>query len=354
VHGRLFLNVGTAARPRFQGRDATNGAPYTEQIQPVDGLRQNAARVADWDQDGRLDLIVGDSDGFVSFFRNRSGRRAPLFESGRRLMADGRPIRVWGEEREQRAAGYARPEVVDWNNDGLLDLLVADGRAWLTLFLNQRTPGAARLGPGHRVLAAGKPIDGTGRGSVIVCDWDADGRKDVVFAMSGESEEAVEGWRPVGSAATAARGLLFYPNQGTDAEPVLGAPRWIRAGPDRQPIDLERPNLGDFVDWDGDGRLDLIACEFENDIRVFHNTAPPGRGRPRLAGPWRGEILLETWTREMISGAQAVDWNGDGDLDLVTGQGHGGSGIRFFERDAVLDRLRGTVPRVTIRRPGQP
>ena len=34
--------------------------------------------------------------------------------------------------------------------------------------------------------------------------------------------------------------------------------------------------------------------------------------------------------------------------DLVTGQGHGGSGLRFYERDYIEDRLHDTAPKVSI------
>jgi hypothetical protein len=50
----------------------------------------------------------------------------------------------------------------------------------------------------------------------------------------------------------------------------------------------------------------------------------------------------------MISGAEVIDWNGDGDLDILTGQGHGGSGLRFFERDWIEDELHHTHPLVRI------
>jgi hypothetical protein len=50
----------------------------------------------------------------------------------------------------------------------------------------------------------------------------------------------------------------------------------------------------------------------------------------------------------MISGVQAVDWNNDGNLGLVTGQGHGGSGVRFFGREYVEDLLRSTLPQVAV------
>src|SRR6185436_4008522 len=103
-----------------------------------------------------------------------------------RLQAGGAPLKVWGEEAEGRAAGYARVDAADWNGDGRLDLLVADARGWLTVFLNEGARGAPRLGRGHRLGAAGRPIDGTSRGSVRVVDWDGDGRQDVLFTMVGE------------------------------------------------------------------------------------------------------------------------------------------------------------------------
>jgi hypothetical protein len=348
VFGRLYKNVGTVTSPRFEARDAASGAPFTEGFQIVDAVRQNGVKAADWDEDGKTDLIAGDTDGFVWFFRNLTGPLFPVFAPGVRLTAAEKPIKVYGEEKEGRIAGYARPEVADWNNDGRHDLLVADARGWLTLYLNRGSAGKPALAPGRRVLAGGRPIDGTSRGSAIVADWNGDGRKDVIFAMVGEGMSRHYDWPHLAADPSNDRGFLFYKNVGSDARPVLASPKWVRVRGDAGAvIDLLRPNLGDFVDWDGDGRKDFIACEFENNVRLFRNVGESA-GRPRLASA-KGVRLVSPWTDQTISGADAIDWNGDGDLDIVTGQGHGGSGVRFFERDFIEDSLHDTFPTVTVK-----
>ena len=349
VFGRLYLGVGDPSELRFEERDAAGGAPHAEGFLPVDALRQNAVRVADWDADGRPDLVVGDTDGWVWLFRNAGRGLFPLFEPGRRLRAGGEPIRVLGEQGEGRRAGYARPEVADWDADGRQDLLVADGRGWLTLFLNRGPQNRPDLAPGVRVEAAGKPIDGTGRGSVLVTDWNGDGLQDVIFGMAGEDISRNYAWPPLNPGNQSRdHGFLFYRNVGTARAPVLAAPQWVRAGPHGgREIALLRPNLGSFVDWDGDGRRDLLACEFEDVVRLFRNTQKVP-GRPRFASSPTGEVLLEGEILESISGVFAFDWTGDGDPDLLTGQGHAGSGLRFFEHDYVRDLRQGTLPAVTV------
>jgi hypothetical protein len=355
VHGRLFKNVGTRTAPRFEARDAAGGAPFTEGFHPIDAVRQNGVRAVDWDDDGRVDLVVGDTDGFVWLFRNTTDALFPVFAPGERIRAAGQPLKVYGEEPEARLAGYARVDVADWNGDGRKDLVVADGRGWVWLFLNEGTDARPVLGRGRRLAAEGRPIDGTSRGSVLVRDWNGDGLPDLLFAMVGEGPTANPDWPPRNADARNDRGFLYYRNVGTRTQPVLAAPKWIKAGPAAVEIDVTRPNLGDFVDWDGDGRKDFLACEFENECRVWRRTDAGGPGaKPVFAGPAEGETVLAPWTDQMISGLDARDWDGDGDVDLLTGQGHGGSGVRFFERDALEDMRRGTSPLVTIDRDPDP
>ena len=140
-------------------------------------------------------------------------------------------------------------------------------------------------------------------------------------------------------------------NVGTDAKPVFAAEQTILFR--GKHCNHVRANLGECVDWDVDGKQDLIGCEFENNIRFHKNTGSGAAGdEPRFASRG-GVIIVEAYSWQMISGADVIDFNGDGDLDILTGQGHGGSGLRFYERDYIEDGLNDTRPRVSINNIGR-
>jgi hypothetical protein len=316
--GSLYRNTGPRGAPQFVR--VTDGVPFTEQFQICDAVRQNCVRAADWDGDGKSDLLAGDTDGFVWLFRNQSSQFWPLFARGERLLAGGRPLSVAG------SGGHARLDVCDWNGDGLRGLIVADGHGTLTLFRGLPGKSQPELAAGEPMTVAGKPVQGSARASVLVCDWDSDGKHDVVFADQ--------------------QGYTWHRNLGSAKEPLLaGAQAITFAG---QSVKYVRPNLGSLVDWDGDGQRDLIGCHFENSIRLYRNIAPRGRSAEPQFADAEGVTILQGDSPQMISGADAIDWNGDGDLDLLTGQGHGGSGLRLYERDWIEDELRGTHPNVQV------
>jgi hypothetical protein len=326
--GGYWKNVGSRTAPHFTRR--RRRAPFTEQFQPCDAIRQNCVRAVDWDDDGKLDLLAGDTDGFIWFFKNfsRDSRRderaaaaaRSVFATGEKLSAAGKPLNV------TTTGGHARFDVCDWNNDGRKDLVIADGSGTLTLFLNRGRNSKPSLIAGQRLSAEGRPIQLGSRASVLICDWNNDGRKDLVLADD--------------------KGYYFSRNTGTDAGPSVAQPAPILFNGKK--ISYVRPNLGSFVDWDGDGKRDLIGCHFENSIRFYRNIGSGAPGaEPQFADP-EGVVILKGESPQMISGADVVDWNGDGDLDLLTGQGHGGSGLRYYERDWIEDERNKTHPKVSI------
>jgi hypothetical protein len=328
-YGGLFKNVGTATAPKFEPADAAHGSPHTERFQPCDAVRQNNVRAVDWDNDKRLDILAGDTDGILWYFHNQTDNRFPLFATGQRMTAGGDLLSLY------KKGGHIRVDVCDWNNDGKKDLVAADGGGTVTLFLNVGTDDRPVLDAGRAVEAGGKPIKGrSGRASVAVCDWDRDGKKDLIFADQDIKEDG---------------GYLFFKNVGTDAGPILAEGKTILFN--GKTVNYVRPNLGNCIDWDGDGKQDLIGCYFEVDVLFYRNigTGKPG-DEPRFASA-EGVPVVKPFTVQMISGADVIDFNGDGDLDILTGQGHGGSNMRFFERNYIEDQLHHSRPAVT---PGKP
>ena len=109
-------------------------------------------------------------------------------------------------------------------------------------------------------------------------------------------------------------------NIGPKGEPQYSQPVRVRAGD--APLDvfgMPSPNLADF---DGDGDLDLLCGEFLDQFTYFENLGT--RTSPRFAPGrrlrYRGQALR--MDLQMITPV-AIDWTGDGHVDLVVGQEDG-------------------------------
>jgi hypothetical protein len=106
-------NEGTARKPAF-------GKP--EKL-TVDGKEIKVPRgdshavAADWNRQGKLDLLVGAGDGSVLLFRNTGSRTKPSLAAAEVLV---------DAAKKDPRGGKAKIGVVDWNGDGWLDLLVGD------------------------------------------------------------------------------------------------------------------------------------------------------------------------------------------------------------------------------------
>ena len=128
---------------------------------------------------------------------------------------------------------------------------------------------------------------------------------------------------------------------------MLAFPKWITDKNDAGMIYV-RPNLGSYVDWDGDGKRDFIGAEFENAVRLYRNVGSGKPGDEPVFDNADGLVLVEPTSPQLVSGVDALDWNGDGDVDILTGQGHSGTGLRFYEHDYVMDCVNKTFPSVNV------
>ena len=105
------------------------------------------------------------------------------------------------------------------------------------------------------------------------------------------------------------------PVKGTDDEPLI-----IPVEEDKRITEAicTRPSA---VDWDADGDLDLVVGNFAGSFYLF---VGEGEGRFQPAP----EVIMTGESPLTIEGAHSdpfpVDWDGDGDLDLLSGSSSGG------------------------------
>ena len=103
----------------------------------------------DWEQDGDLDLILGDYYGGRLVLRiNEGTSKEPKFaETNVPIKAAGEPIVI--------AKGLSAPRVVDWNDDGQFDILCGGSKGGVFLYQNV---GSAKNPEFGKVKVLIKPI----------------------------------------------------------------------------------------------------------------------------------------------------------------------------------------------------
>lgn len=319
--GTVTLFENTA--PRGQEPKLAEGR-YLEQVDPYVKSGALSRPVAvDWNGDGKLDIISGNSAGYIQFFENTGTKERPDFTERGYLKAGGKVIRriagtngsIQGPAEEKW--GYSNPWVVDWDLDGKLDILVNDIWGDVVWYRNIGTRTRPELAPAQSV-----EVEWTGhppkpdwvwwepkpkqlvtqwRTTPFATDWDGDGLPDLVMLNH-------QGYLCLYRRARRGGELTLLPPEKLFIEPSgrflnLAAGRAGRSG--RRKIQM--------VDWDGDGDLDLITDSDEGPV-WYENTGTQKRPVMEL----RGTIL-----RYRLAGhnptPNAADWNGDGKLDLLVG-----------------------------------
>ena len=141
--------------------------------------------------------------------------------------------------------------------------------------------------------------------------------------------------------------LYYYENTGSRSQPDFAA-RTGAANP-LAGIDVSHYSTPTFADLDGDGDLDLVVGKWYGNLNYYENTnsrSQPGfTERTGAANPLAGIDVGDA------SAPTFADLDGDGDLDLVVGEGDGtlnyyentgtGSQPVFTERTGVANPLAG-------------
>jgi FG-GAP-like repeat len=135
-----------------------------------------------------------------------------------------------------------------------------------------------------------------------LADWDGDGSPEFVTALTGTSPGLFRGDRP----------WVLAPEISAPA-PVEGSPSAL----------LHQPCI---VDWDQDGRLDLVARTYSTKVmgereiqEIVWLRNRTQTGAPRLGKP---QHLLAISGSDQSVGVTVDDWDGDGWPDLILGYVH--------------------------------
>ncbi|MBN2291142.1 MAG: VCBS repeat-containing protein [Pirellulales bacterium] len=257
------------------------------------------AGVADWNNDGLVDLIVS-TGGEIYVYLNEGTDRSPTWRiDTTALKAE------WGFQKSLLGSAMS---LDDYNNDGKLEIL--SGTKILTINGSPYSPNSTSLGNAH---VNGKPIwhegpnYGDGYNWNIFADWDEDGLVDI---LSGTQQGNIYLHTNPGLPDK----LSF--NAGVKLKLINGED--LKIGPD---VYEKKEDVPDFqslqgarvkmlcFDVDLDGIKDLVMSDTYGQIWAFRNT---GAGAINKIEP--GILIGKGVSRLPID---TIDWNKDGKLDVV-------------------------------------
>ena len=272
----------------FSGIDLRQGTPLTYNHDEILIDSCSYPFVVDYDLDGRKDLLVGTKEGKIALFTNTETESNPTFSGYNFIKAEGEDIDV---------GTHAAPFIVDYDNDGSKDLLVGNGEGSLIYYANQGSNNNPVFTP-PIVLndAEGSELAVDSYCTPCVVDWNEDHKKDILLG-------SVNGT------------LTLYLNQGSDASPLYSAPRSIE-------VEGAEIDVGSFAapfaaDWNGDGKKDLLVGDGDGSIHLYLNVS--NNGEPQLISSGKVKVNGQDL---MVDGSAVpfmVDWDQDGKKDLLAG-----------------------------------
>ena len=319
----------------------------------------------DHDADGDLDLLVACPDrpsNGVWYFENpgvNSAERHPVFKAGVRLgpatsdmtlsfvrgipriLAGNNEVINFrdGDWKTQRPVFPAKTVIpiqhsrdnfwrfVDYDGDGVHDLLVGHGDwsdfGWFTendwwkdynwqgvwtggplkshiLWLrNQGTDAAPEYDAPAPLLANGIPISTFGRPGQNLADFDSDGDLDLVCGSFLDS-------------------FTYFQNIGTRTKPVFSEGQPLTHNGQVIAMDLEMI-VPHAIDWDRDGDVDLIVGDEDGRVALIEHSGGIVDGMPQFERPYYLQQVADELKSGALASPSAIDWDADGDDDIITG-----------------------------------
>ncbi len=287
----------------YQSSGSSKPSTLTQIPLPVEAKFSNTGlatpRAADLNDDGLLDLVVSARENIYLFY-NRGTKTEPKFEA----HANALPI-AWGPD------DLPGTLFVDYNRDGLADMF---GRYRVFINIGQISP--FHFMHERNVLPAGVNI---AHPSGIGDDWfwpalydlDKDGDWDVLF---GDWHGTIWFHRNNGNDAAPDFDIAGYRLQTTAGADVKVGPIGGDTAKDFNVLQGARTEFA-VDDMDADGLPDLLIGDTFGIVRYFKNVGP-------LADP-KYELAMEVGSVKIRCSVDALDWDGDGKRDIIAGAANG-------------------------------
>ncbi len=246
----------------------------------IPSLPFSQPRFADLDADGDFDMLLGSIDDPLRYFENTGSRTLPHFTAGPDLFA---------------AVGGLQAEMgvfYDIDADGDPDL-VTGGYLGLFLFENSGDSAGAvftesATNPFAELSCGASPVP-------TLADMDGDGDADLLVGLSEDGR------------------LKYYPNTGDEYNPQFSesnAQFWFDVGLYAYPV---------FTDPDNDDDVDLLSGRDAHGFKFYKNNGDSGGWQWQDQSDWFAGPGGDTyWNSPAV-----VDLTGDGKPDLVYGTAAG-------------------------------